>query len=357
MPQSVRVRHHQVMNSPTADRVVDALIAARLVDPDVRRDSIGVVADVLGSPGSSSDRSPQAVAEQDTHTLPQLVEVVAYLGGALVLAAGGLFLFEQWDGLGFGAQVVLLAVVGVVLAVAGGVASRVPASGAALRDEQHESRRRLAGTLLTGAALVVAFLVGRVVEEMMGTANPQVYWPAVAGAGAGVLVAAIGYRVVPTAVGLVALLGGVLTMAGNLVSGIDTVGSEGDAAGVVFFLVGVAWLVLTEMRLFREITIARTLGVAVALFGAQVPAIDGTHAWLGYALTVLVAAVGIGIYLRNVGWPYLAAAVLAVTLVVPEAVSDWTDGSLGPIGGVLVTGVALLLASFAGYRLRAEAID
>ena len=56
-------------------------------------------------------------------------------------------------------------------------------------------------------------------------------------------------------------------------------------------------------------------------------------------------------------WPYLAGAVVAVTLVVPEAVSDWTDGSLGAVGGVLVAGVTLLVASFAGYRIRAEATD
>jgi len=63
------------------------------------------------------------------------------------------------------------------------------------------------------------------------------------------------------------------------------------------------------------------------------------------------------IYLPKLAWPYLAGAVLAVTLVVPEAVADWTGDSLGAIGAVLVTGITLLLASFAGYRLRAQAID
>jgi len=86
---------------------------------------------------------------------------------------------------------------------------------------------------------------------------------------------------------------------------------------------------------FREVTIARTLGVAVTL----------------------VAAVGIALNLGKVAWPYLAGAVIAVTLVVPEAVSDWTEGSLGAVGGVLVTVMTLLVAAFAGYRLRAETID
>ena len=116
-------------------------------------------------------------------------------------------------------------------------------------------------------------------------------------------------------------------------NGVDVAGSSGDAFGVAFFAVGVLWLVATEAGLFRETTIARVLGVGVALVGAQVPAVDGSHAWLGYALTVAVAAVGIAVYLPKAAWPYLAGAVVAVTLVVPEAVSDWTDGSLGATGG------------------------
>lgn len=345
------IRHHQGMHPPLADDVVDALIANNLLDPVTRDESLEVVVGVLAAPEGSSDSRAAAVPVR--RSLPQLVEVVAYLGGALVLAAGGLFLLQQWDDLGFGARVALLVVVTVVLAVAGGVSAQVPTGGPSLGDESQDARRRLAGALLTGSALAAAFLVGYVVDELMDTGSPEVYWPAVVGAGAGVLVAAIGYRLAPSAVGVVGLMGGITTVAGNLVSGIDTVGSEGDTVGVVFLLVGVAWLVLTELGLFREVTIARTLGVGVALFGAQLPAIDGTHAWLGYALTGLVAVVGIAIYLGKVAWPYLAVAVIAVTLVVPEAVSDWTEGSLGAVGGVLVAGVTLLVASFAGYRLRA----
>ncbi len=99
--------------------------------------------------------------------------------------------------------------------------------------------------------------------------------------------------------------------------------------------------------------VARSLGVILTLVGAQVPAIDGTHAWLGYLLTLAVVVGGVALYLAKLAWPYLAGAVVAVTLVVPEAVSDWTDGSLGAVGGVLLAGVTLLVASFVGYRIRA----
>jgi hypothetical protein len=49
--------------------------------------------------------------------------------------------------------------------------------------------------------------------------------------------------------------------------------------------------------------------------------------------------------------------VLGITVVVPEAVTDWTDGSLGVAGGVLVAGLALLGASLAGLRVKQEAAD
>ena len=333
--------HHRVMDNTAAARAVDSLVAAELLDPSSRARAVEVLTDPHAEPA--------------TRGLPKLVEVVAYLGGALVLAAGALFLFQEWGNLGFGTRVVLLAVVAVVLGVAGVLTARERGVGGA--DQRFDVRRRLAGSMLTGAALAVAFLVGYVLEEWLNPGYRDVYWPAVVGASVGVVVAAPAYRLASTAVGLVGLLAGILTAVGTLVSGSDLVGSEGDAFGVAFFVVGVLWLVATESGLFREPTIARALGVGVALFGAQVPAIDGTHAWLGYLLTVAVAVLGIAVYLPRNAWPYLAGAVVAVTLVVPEAVADWTEGSLGATGGVLVAGITLLVASFAGYRLRAETTE
>ena len=334
--------------APHTEHVVDALIGARLLDPSHREQSLAVVAGVL-------DGGPDR--EDHRRNLPRLVEVVAYLGGALVLAAGALFLSEQWAALGFAPRVALLAMTTAVLLVAGAVAAKVPAGEPELRDAANDIRRRLAGALLTFGALTAAFLVGLVLDHSGTYEYPGIYWPAVAGAVVGVLVAAVGYRLAPTALGLVGILGGVLTLVMNLIDRIEWAGSEGDTAGLMLFATGVAWLVLTELGVFREVTVARALGAATTLLGAQVPAIDGTHAWLGYALTLFVAVAGIVIYLRSVAWPYLAVSLLAVTLLVPEAVVDWTAGSLGAVGGVLIAGITLLLASYAGFRIRAEGTD
>jgi hypothetical protein len=249
---------------------------------------------------------------------------------------------QEWGGLAFGTQIALLAVVALVLGVAGVAVARAGAARVS------DTRRRLAGALLTGCALAVAFLVGLVLDHLASRTDwPDHYWPAVAGAAAGAVVAAVGYRVARTALGLVAVLAGVLTAVGNAVD-------DGTQAGLAFLAIGLVWLVLTERGVLVERQVARALGVATALVGAQLPVLDGEQRALGYALTLAVAVAGTAAYLRLHGWPYLAVAVLAVTLVVPEAVADWTDGSLGAVGGVLLTGVTLLIASATGYRLRAD---
>ena len=332
-----------------AHQVVDALIEAGLLAGTLRNRSVEVVSRSLDEPSAAAGAPAR-------RGIPQLVEVVAYLGGALVLAAGSLFLVEQWGSLGFAARTALIAVVTVVLAAAGVavVRSGVPVD---VQDQRHDVRRRLGGTLLVAAAVAAGFLVGHTLDHYIEQGTfPSVHWPTVLGAVTVVLGSVAAYRLASTAVALLGMLGGAVTADMALAEGVD-VGSDGDVIGVSLLVIAVAWLALTESGMFHERTVARTLGVVLALVGAQVPALDGTHSWLGYLLTAAVAVVGIVVYLRRTAWPYLAVAVLAVTLVVPEAVSDWTDGSLGAVGGVLVAGITLLGASLAGYRLRAEATE
>ena len=353
------------MDTNAATHVVDSLVEAELLDSSVRVRAVEVVSRSLGDTAgpvpesaagpASSPASGVGPSGAGTRGLSTLVEVVAYLGGALVLAAGVLFLVQEWANLGIGTRVILLAVVALVLGAAGVLTDRLSSSVGG--DRRRDLRRRLAGSLLTGAALAVAFLVGYVLDEILDPRWDEAYWPSIVGAAVGVLVAAAGYRLASSEVGVVGMLAGILTAVGGLVDELDLVGSSGDAHGVALVVVGALWLLATESRWFSQVTLARVLGVAVTLLGAQIPALDGTHAWLGYALTGLVAALGIAVYLARAAWPYLAVAVLAVTVVVPEAVSDWTDGSLGATGGVLVAGVTLLTASFAGYRLHAGSTE
>ena len=334
----------------SADRVVDALLAERLLEPGARSRAVEVVGGALGHPVDAS----QAAAP--TRGLPKLVEVVAYLGGALVLAAVVLFLVQEWDSLGFGSQVAVLGVATAVLVVAGLVSANVPA-GAKLLDPAYDVRRRLAGSLLAGGALTAGTLAGLVVDHALGQTSFD--WQTLTIGAVMLVVAAVGYLRSPTAVGVLTVMGALLTIVLTVSDRVDDLFSglsEGDVSGLLLVATGVVWLVAAELGWFREDVTARVLGVGVVLVGAQVPVLDGTDAWLGYLLTSAAVVVGVAMYLARQSWPYLALAVVGVTLVVPEAISDWTEGSLGVVGGVMVTGVTLLAASFAGYRLRAETV-
>ncbi len=324
----------------TATRAVDALLAEGLLATDSRDRAQVVVAGALSGAGSGAISGP--VADQG-RAVSRIVEVVAYLGAALVLAAGGLFLVETWTDLGDAGQIGALVLVALVLGSAGLVARGT-----------EDVRRRLAGTLLTGAGLAAGVAVGLALELGENDWN-DVYLPGVVGAVVVTLIAMAGYRLAPTAVGQLGMLGGTLFATVGVTGAQD--GEEELWVGLTILVVGLAWLALAERRVFSELSVARSLGVSTALFGAQFVTILGEQELLGYALTAGLVVLGVVLYLSTLDWPYLAVAVIGVTLVVPEAVNDWTDGSLGAVGGVLIAGVALLLASFAGYRLREEATD
>lgn len=334
--------------NPSFERiVVDALITEQLADPADREHSLNVVAAALGTLARSGSGEASQRAK-----IPRLVEVVSYLGGALVLAAGGLFFAQEWYGLGFGTRVTMLAVVFAVLGLAGAVIVRISCGSTDVHEPTDNSLRRLAGTLLTGAALAAACLAGFVVDHWVDSSLEGIYWHAVVGGVVGLLPTMIGYRLAPTALGMLGMLASLLTAVLSVSSGYADQWINGVA--FTMFIVGVVWLAVTEAGVFPAITLARFVGVATAMLGAQLPVMEAYHPGLGYLLTLIMAVGGMASYLKTTAWPYLAVAVAAVTLVVPEAVSDWTEGSLGFIGAVLVTGITLLIASFVGFRLWAR---
>lgn len=334
--------------SPTADqpaRVVDRLVSARLIDPARRAAALEVVAAALGP---DEVGATAGAGRPSGRGVSSLVEVVAYLGAALVLAASGLFVAQSWGDLGFAAQVALLGVATVVLGAGGLLAA--PA------DRSLETRRRLGGTLLTAAALGAATVTGLLVDRAGGTPawdEPTLDLTLLAAGTVGLLVAALGHRTAPTLVGVLGMFAATCTVVATVPGPLDE-RAGAVVSALVYLAVAGAWLTLTERGLLGERDAARVLGLSLALWGAQTPLLGADAAWLAYLLTAALAVVATALYLRWGAWPYLAVAVVSVTVVVPEAVTDWTDGGLGVVGAVLVTGVTLLLASLLGAALRSR---
>jgi hypothetical protein len=319
--------------------LVSALVDEGLIASTRRDDAIGVVDRVLGG--------------QSTQTGPlkrRLAELAGYVGGAFVISAAAIFLTAQWDSLASGQRVLLLAGVALLLAVAGGAIGAATGAGfSAVRSGREPVRRRLTGALLTGAAASAAGAVGVLFDWQYPDTDTGA---ALTGFAVLTVLSLIGYLVAPTVVGQLGVAAGAVTSVALVVEQSD---GAGIAMGLGTIGLGLVWIVAAERGLWREIASARVIGCVLAVVGAQIPVWDlDDHRWVGYLALALVAAAAFATYVARPAWPYLAAGVIAVTLVIPEALIDWTDNALGPAGALLVAGLTLLAASLVGLRLRKE---
>lgn len=337
--QAVPRRGHDSRTLP----VVSALEAHGLVDPVRHLEAVEVVEQALG-----------ARAGETTSLRRRLAELAGYVGGAFVVAAAALFLADQWTDLSVLQRVGLLGGIAVLL-FAAGLATRPTGRRAGdLSAEQQQVRRRLASVLFTagaaaGAATTVVWLID--VIEGRGTEMTEGNWIGLGGAVVLVVLATVGYLLAHSLLGLLAVAVGVAYGVPFALGVLEV--QEPVWIGASFLVVGVTWLALTERDVWHELVPARVVGALFVLVGAQVP-VTSEDPWIAYLLTLLVAGVGFAMYVGRRAWPYLAVGVVGVTLAVPEALMDWTEGSLGTAGVLLVAGVTLLGASLLGLRLRKE---
>ncbi len=272
-----------------------------------------------------------ALAQDRQPARGRLPELLGYVGGALTAGAVLVLVGTAWDDLGQGLRTGLLVLTAAALALG--------ALGVAAPREETSARRRLASLLLTLAAAALAGATavavphdGALLAGIVGTAA-----------------ASAGYLLCRGSAGHVGVLAAVLlTVAGTF----DSTGAGDDVAvALVLVAVGAGWAALA-WRLLDEPSLGLVLGAGTAFAGAQVASF-GASPELGHALTAAVAVACFTGYLRLRDVGPLGVGVLAVTVVVPEALAAWTDGSLGSAGVLLAAGLALLGASAAGWRLRA----
>jgi hypothetical protein len=305
---------------------------------------------VLPAPPSPSvpPSRPSRPAPRDAKSQPpaagslrraNLVELAGYLGGAFVAGAVLLFTGTEWERLSRMSQIVLLTLAILVLAAAGTiVGGGTPNRLRTLGRDQSSTRRRLVATLFLLASAVAATLAAVVVDKA----------EVAAGGLAGLGVGALGYILVPSLPGQL----GCWLFAGIAIVGLlDRAGVvSGLAQGFAILGLGVLWSALAWVRVFAERYSGLGLGAITALAGAQVMIDDKTNAW-AYGCSTLVALVCFVGFLKERNWLLLAVGVLAVTLAVPEAIYDWTNGSIGAAGVLFTAGVALLGAAVAGWLL------
>ncbi|MFC4563358.1 DUF2157 domain-containing protein [Nocardiopsis mangrovi] len=341
-------------------------------------------------------------------------EIVGYLGGGLVLAGVFALVATAWTDLDRPAQVLLLSLIALVAAAVGvlmaggprallgrigppvprerkpddtgGGPPRSPAApGAPAGPQPHPRpgsgapaqpvsgpddagpaprgplrgtrvrrvatvRRRIAGMLFSLAAAATALAVGVGIEPD----SPML--PGVAG----LAVAAAGYALLPSAVGLVAAWVLSWIAVGGFVSDVlsPTDSDTGVVLGLGLIALGVVWAVLAAAGVLDHRRLGLGLAAGVALAGAQFPLSWGGQPQWAYGLTLLLAAACLVCYRWERAGVLLVFGVVGVTIAVPEMVWDLTNGAIAVSAVLLLAGTVLLAASWVGIRLhRAPGTD
>lgn len=246
-----------------------------------------------------------------------LSEILSYVGGAVVLISAIFILANGWDQFGPWGRFGFLAGAAAVMAVAGGVLT------ASRRDD---SARRLSSTLFSGAAVVMGFAMGMIVnnylpqppENPYGDYTPEdwvIPLTVLSGAATAFVLTLAGYVRSKSAVGHI-VLGASATLATEmgaqlLVVRVFTIEDYPVTAGIFVTILGLAWLAASRAGWLRERTIGEIVSVAILFTG--VLSLHGS-AWEDLAATAMLVlgALLLGLYLLWRSWPFLAGGVVAI---------------------------------------------
>ncbi|MCO5325415.1 MAG: DUF2157 domain-containing protein, partial [Nocardioidaceae bacterium] len=170
------------VSNESLTKIVSALIRDGLVHPDQGPRAEQPIRTALGQEHPARPSG-----------MPKLIEVVAYVGAALVVAGVFLLLAQEWENFSDTEQVIALGVVTLILAIAGTVAATVGKP-----SRQDDVRRRLSSTLLTAFAIGLGLTMGRWMEISFPTDFDEISWGVVTGSLLTLLAAGLLYVVAPS---------------------------------------------------------------------------------------------------------------------------------------------------------------
>ncbi|WP_280250637.1 DUF2157 domain-containing protein [Nocardia abscessus] len=262
-----------------------------------------------------------------------LAEIAAYVGAGLLF--GGIFLVasSSWDDLGRPVRVGVLAVVSAGLLLGG-----VLLTGVRLRRTSvHSARARLAAVLFALGSVALAGSVGTALEG----GGSDAAW--VFACAAGAVIAVLGYLALPSVVGMLVCACFVpAAVAGLLTEVIDL---EDTWGSVAVLLLGGVWFALARLGALIDTRVGYLIAIVTSVAAAQSVDIDG-RTW-AYGLTALVALVCFALYATQRSAVLVIGGGVAIALAAGEAVSDWTDDSLGAAAVVVAIGaITLALGAF-----------
>lgn len=282
------------------------------------------------------DEKPSMLAAPRAGIAARLAEIGAYLGAALVVAAGIVVVAQQWGDMSFMARVAVMAGTTLaLLAVAGSLSFFT--HGRPWADVPNgDTLRRLSGTLFSFGALGAfgTVMVAMLANDENVTGNEA--WTAVVlGALAASAVLLVARLRADTPLGEIGLVVASVAAVMGMVQ--LTMPDEAIVIQWTLLAVGLAWaLVGTFSSLMRNQILVTSLGLLLALFAsANIP----EDAWSQRLALITLIAVSLAVYLLRSLWPYIAAAtVAAVVLTV-----TWVGEAVGAAMALLAAGLVFLV--------------
>ena len=303
---------------------LDRSVAAGII---ARAQADAILQAEAGRPGPSRDLRLRGLA----------AEALGYVGAALATVSVILVAQRYWDDLRPWSRVTLLALVAVALT----------AAGAAVHAPEHSGPlHRLKSLLWFAASAAVAGGVGVAAADLVDL-GPEATALTVGGATAVFSLVLWSWR--RTSLQQVAFAASTVgaVMGGLALGDVDLE----RFAGVVLWVLGVAWLLLAYADVPRPTGTAFVLGGSTAVLGPFVATSDDEMRWvLVLGLVTAVGLVGVSVLVHRTA--LLAIGTLGLFVHVPRIVFVFFGEALGPPVALFVTGIVLIGVALGLTRLR-----
>lgn len=281
---------------------------------------------------------PQPVRREEAPTQEPgvVIEIVGYVGAALIVLALAMGFSDIWDDMSGWARVIALGVVAVVLVVVGAVVSvdRWPAAA------------RLRSVLWTASVPAIG-LVGGIGAQELFSWGDQV--SLVVGAAFATVAAAVLWSIWTRHLLHIATVASIATLAGSAAFLFD----EGTLAGVAVWGVGAVWYALAWGNVVRSSELGLALGAIAMIVGAMMALAAGmgsvNSVWLPLATVILT--VGLAVFFRDL--VLLIISAIGALQLMPPVVSQLFPSVFSAAIALLVVGAILVAAAIAVARWRA----
>jgi MFS family permease len=315
--------------------------SARVEDPAPAPGDPSATAPTPATAAAPALAAAPATAVDRTDRRSQVAEAVGYVGAALAIGALALLLSELWDGLLLGGR---LALAGVVAALLGG-------AWWVLRRRAEPALARLTSALGTGTVAAAGWLSSVVVRDALDRS-----WDDTALAVAGVVAVVALAMYVPRRRGLpqiTAYVGIALVVAALLDRA--PLSLANTWWGVVFWALGVAWVLLGAGGWVRPGRVAELLGGLAALFALLVSAFGSERSGLLMLATVTAAAFVAVAVLRDRTSALIVGAT-GLFVFVPQLTFELFGDRIGAPATLLMVGLLLVVLAVGIARIK-RAVD